>query len=362
MTGNKGNEKKITLDEEQASGGGKKSAQGDIARGNDGGMIFDDVMRTIQERREELLIPVVNDAFGEHYSKDTEVKRLPESFQKMVSKVVADGCSVIGNHIYHLEVQSSNDSTMAIRMVEYDFMIGLSAAEKGEKGYRIRLPKSCIIYIRHNQNTPKEERVTVEFPVAKAKTKTMTYRVPVLKVQEYTLDELFEKELYAYLPFYLMRHEKNLEQIERDEEQTRELLAECEVLLNRLEKALADEPATFQDLLRLIRKVTDHLLRKREKLKGEVETVMGGKVLDLPSDKLREEREAGRIAGIVEGKAEGKAEDILDLLEDLGPVPKKLREKICTISNIEVLRKLLKLAAKADSMEEFEKMARGTME
>ena len=336
MKENEGNEKKVTLDEEQKSDAGKKDAPGDIARGNNDGMIFDDVMRTIQERRGELLIPVVNDAFGEHYSKDTEVTRLPESFQKMVSKVVADGCSVIGNHIYHLEVQSSNDSTMAIRMVEYDFMIGLTAAEKGEKGYRIRLPKSCVIYIRHNSGTPKEEKVIIEFPVVKgkARAKTMTYRVPVLKVQEYTLDQLFEKKLYAYLPFYLMRHEKNLEQIERDEEQTRELLAECGVILNRLEEALANDPATFQDLLQLIRKVTDHLLRKQDKLKGEVETVMGGRVLELPSDKLREERAAGRAEGMAAGKivnliqlaqrklrkgksAEEIAEDLEEPLEDV---------------------------------------------
>ena len=54
------------------------------------GTIFDDALRTIQERRSQLLIPVVNDAFGEHHPKDAEVTRLPEAFQKMVSKVVAD--------------------------------------------------------------------------------------------------------------------------------------------------------------------------------------------------------------------------------------------------------------------------------
>ena len=331
------------------------------AKGNTNSTIFDDVLRTIQERRGELLIPVVNDAFGEHHPKDAEVTRLPEAFQKMVSKVVADGCSVIENHIYHLEVQSRNDSTMAIRMVEYDFMIGLSTAEKGEDGYIIRFPKSCVIYIRHNSKTPEEEKVTIEFP--NEQTETVTYRVPVLKVQEYTLDELFEKELYAYLPFYLMRYEKKLEQIEGDEEQTEELLSECEEILSRLEEALAEEPDTFQDLLQLIRKVAEHLLAKQDKLKGEVETVMGGKVLELPSDKLREAEEAGRAAGIAEGRAEGKtegiAESILDLLEDLGPVSEKLREEICTISDIETLKKLLKLAARIGSLEEFEKNACG---
>lgn len=316
---------------------------------NEDGTIFDDVLRTIQERRGKLLIPVVNDAFGAHHPKDAEVTRLPEEFQKVVSKVVADGCSVIENCVYHMEAQSRNDSTMAIRMVEYDFMIGLSMAEKGEEGYTIRLPRSCIIYVRHNEGTPTEEAVSITFQDGQ----TVKYRVPTLKVQEYTLDELFERGLYAYLPFYLLRYEKDLKRIEGDERRTKALLEECEEILSRLEEALADEPEIFQDLLRLIRRVTGHLLSKRDKLKGKVETVMGGKVLELPSDKLREEREAGRIAGI----AEGKVEDILDLLEDLGPVPGKLRESLSAISDIEALRKLHKLAARAGSLEEFEKNA-----
>ena len=35
---------------------------------------------------------------------------------------------------------------------------------------------------------------------------------------------------------------------------------------------------------------------------GEVETVMGGRVLELPSDKLREERAAGMAEGMTAGK------------------------------------------------------------
>lgn len=125
--------------------------------------------------------------------------------------------------------------------------------------------------------------------------------------------------------------------------------AECEEILSRLEEALSEEPEVFQDLLRLIRRVTEHLLTKQDELKRKVETVMGGKVLELPSDKLREERAAGI--------AEGVAASILDLLEDVEPVPEDLRESIHAISENDILRKLLKLAARAGSLEEFEKNA-----
>lgn len=55
-----------------------------------------------------------------------------------------------------------------------------------------------------------------------------------------------------------------------------------------------------------------------------------------------------------EGKAEGKAEDILDLLEELGPVPEVLRERIFAQKDLDVLKKWHKLAARAKTLEEFE--------
>ena len=52
--------------------------------------IFDDVLRTIQERRPKLLIPLVNEVFHTAYPENMKVTRLPEEYQKVVSKVVAD--------------------------------------------------------------------------------------------------------------------------------------------------------------------------------------------------------------------------------------------------------------------------------
>lgn len=58
-----------------------------------------------------------------------------------------------------------------------------------------------------------------------------------------------------------------------------------------------------------------------------------------------------------EGKQEGKAEAVLELLEDLGTVPQELKKIILEQSNLDILRRWLKLAAKAETIEEFkEKM------
>lgn len=56
-----------------------------------------------------------------------------------------------------------------------------------------------------------------------------------------------------------------------------------------------------------------------------------------------------------EGRQTGKAEDILELLEDYGEVPAKLQEKILNEKDMAVLKCWLKIAAKVNSVEEFEK-------
>ncbi len=61
---------------------------------------------------------------------------------------------------------------------------------------------------------------------------------------------------------------------------------------------------------------------------------------------LRDER--------AEGKAEGKAESVIELLQEIGPVSDELREKIINETDMSVLLNWLKLAAKTESIGQFE--------
>lgn len=54
-----------------------------------------------------------------------------------------------------------------------------------------------------------------------------------------------------------------------------------------------------------------------------------------------------------EGRAEGKAEDIMELLERFGEVPEDIRVQIYGTKDLEELRRLHKLAASAESLNEF---------
>ena len=258
--------------------------------------IFDDVFRTIQERLPKLLIPLVNEVFHTSYSEEVEVERLPEEYQKLVSKVVADSCSKIGEQIYHFECQSTKDGNMVIRMIEYDFMIALMEA-KWKKKKRLRFPKSSIIYLRSTKNTVSEEILEIEL----ADGQIITYRVPVLKLRDYSIEEIFEKNLLILLPYYIIKYEKEISKIAKDAERENYLLNEYASIIKRLEIYVEKDTEEFHDLLQLMRKIMDYLMRREPDLKERMGDVMGGKVLPLPSDAIREARADGLQQGLQQG-------------------------------------------------------------
>ena len=53
------------------------------------------------------------------------------------------------------------------------------------------------------------------------------------------------------------------------------------------------------------------------------------------------------------GKAEGKIEDILELLQELGPVTKELQERIISEKDLSVLSSWVKVAARSESIVDF---------
>ena len=66
---------------------------------------------------------------------------------------------------------------------------------------------------------------------------------------------------------------------------------------------------------------------------------------------IRDERDEARE----QGKTEGKAESILEILSDYGPVPEHLREQIMAEGDLDILKRWVKAAAGADSIDQFVK-------
>ena len=130
----------------------------------------------------------------------------------------------------------------------------------------------------------------------------------------------------------------------------------CSEDIERLRELVAGDPA-FQELDEAAYAMMAEYGNARELLGIKKYRGKDGKV-DMCKGimgMVEEGREEGRMEGRMVGLTEGISSTILDLLEDLGTVPESLREQIAAISDLEILRKLHKLAARAGSLEEFEK-------
>lgn len=58
-----------------------------------------------------------------------------------------------------------------------------------------------------------------------------------------------------------------------------------------------------------------------------------------------------------EGKIEGKIEDIIELLEDISELPDSFKRQIESQTDLEVLNQWFKIAAKCETIEEFQEKA-----
>ena len=89
------------------------------------------------------------------------------------------------------------------------------------------------------------------------------------------------------------------------------LLNEYEEIRVNLEKELSEtgKSELYTDLTKLIVKISDYIFREEEAVRKGLGDIMGGKVLELESERLKAEGQAiGRAEGRAEGQAIGRAD------------------------------------------------------
>ena len=252
--------------------------------------IFDDVFRTMIEKMSYLAVPLINEVFHTSYPEDVKITQLRNEHQQKDGEIITDSCLLIGKKMYHIECQSTDDTTMAIRMIEYDFAIAVENAEKQGRRYRIEFPRSCVLFLRSSGNTPDYLEADVIFPDGK----THVYSIPAIKMADYTKDHIFVLYLLMLLPFYIMRYEKKKHDMRKNLELLQILLDEYDEIRINLEKELTEtgKAELYTNLTKLIVKIADHIFEKEEDIRKGIGDVMGGKVLELESERLKAEGEA----------------------------------------------------------------------
>ncbi len=238
---------------------------------------FDNVFRTIAQKMPHLFIALINEVFHTEFPDDVKFEQLRNEFIEENGKIITDSIFKIKGHIFHIECQSTPDGEMAIRMIEYDFAIAFNQAELKGAPYRVELPESCVLYLRHNSKTPNELNVEVSF-----RGNSIPYTTKVIKAQNYTKDEIFQKRLLLLIPFYILRYESMIK-ASSDSVVIEQILTDYRDIVNRMTKNMS--PTEFADLAKLTIRIIEHISPDNNDTLKEVSKVMGGEVLELESER-----------------------------------------------------------------------------
>lgn len=282
---------------------------------------YDDVHRTMLNDCPELIIPVVNEMFHKRHNDKETITVLNNEFfinrqdGKQIERIT-DTHFLIGSIRYHLECQSTADGTMMYRIFEYDSQIALQAGEVSGDKLTVKFPNTAILYLRHNKNTPDRMQIEIRVPGA-----TCSYYVPVMKVQNYTIETIFEKKLFFLIPFHLFTYEQDFKAYEDNPQKLNELTTVYEEItekLNVCEDNGVIDAYTKVMVVDMSKKVLEHLAMKYSNVKKKVGAIMGGKILDYPAKQLRRQGQRDKLMEQVQKKLEKNCsvEQIADALEE----------------------------------------------
>ena len=302
---------------------------------------YDDVYRTMLNDCTELIIPVVNEMFLENYTGKEPVVLLPEihfiNQQDVNTKEkITDSCFEIRSELprkFHIECQSTPDGSMAIRFFEYDSQIALDQGELKNHRLTLRFPHSGVLYLRHTSKTPDNMEIVLDTPGG-----MITYTITIMRIQNYSIEEIFQKKLLFLLPFHIFRYEADLKNYETSKEKLEELTQAYRMIKTRLD-ALCQNGEISEyvkcTIIDMTKRVIRHIAANYEQVRKGVNNEMGGKVLEheaktilkrgilqslisMVIKKIQKGYSVPEIANQLE-ESENNIQKIYDVIKDSGP-------------------------------------------
>ena len=225
---------------------------------------------------------------------------------------------------------------MMYRVFEYDSQIALQESTITEEKLTVRFPNTAILYLRHNKNTPQKMQVEIRVPGA-----SCSYYVPVMKVQNYSVETIFEKKLFFLIPFHLFTYEKDFSVQEDNPDKLNELKLVYENIAERLNECEMNQVIdtyTKSMIADMSKKVLEYLASKYSNVKKEVGAIMGGEILEYPTKTAwREAVQQGLQQGLQQGQLDKLTEIVQKKLQkgySVEQIADILEESIETIEEI----------------------------
>ncbi len=286
------------------------------------GNIYDGVFRTILNDCRKLIIPVINEIFEEQYNGNEEVQFFPnEHFIDQQGtanqeRITDTNFTILGDtqKKYHIECESSlPDGKIMVRLFEYDAQIALDERELTEETLTVTFPHTAVLYLRTYKKTPDKMKYVIMTPGG-----IVQYNVPIMKVQAYSLNDIFEKQLLLLIPFYIFSYEKYFQNYNTNEQQLEELKTEYQNILRRLDKLEYQGVIGSFDkrtIIELSNDVIQELSQKYTNIQKGIGDIMGGALIEteartILNQGIQKGIQKGIKQGIKQGIEQGKNQGI----------------------------------------------------
>jgi len=283
---------------------------------------LDEIAKFLFSRSEPLVISFINAGFGMNY--DPATVSLHPTTNEYIRRFNATRADIVliateketRQELFHIEVQMVNDREMSIRMLKYGYNIGLAHQEESDsEGRRIlKFPHQIVIFLDDDPSIPDTVEARIIFPDGQE----VIYRVPTLKIRNYSMTDLIDRELYLLLPFEIFKVRKmfvaaNRAKTDRTEKKdlaTDELLRTAEDLVQEVERLYnegrLDTPGK-DAIISSLGEIYYHMSTKYS-LAREINTKVDTMVTSIMEKVRKEGLSEGEKKGIKKGKREGKRE------------------------------------------------------
>jgi hypothetical protein len=243
-----------------------------------------------------------------------------------------------------MECQSYDDDSMALRIAEYTFLVARDNAEYDIGRATIVFPRFAVIYIKRSGKTPKKTTITFRAPDGQE----LIYEAENVILNDFSKEYIVEKRLFPYIPFYIARYEAGIKSgSEEAIEKAMEDLWYFRTALDSLHDCGELTDLEYNDLKQLVNTVIGHVTGKND-VKKELVKVMGGELIELPSDRFKAAVKVAVDAAVDEavkvtekkakerGILEGRAIGIIESSYENSLSDSDILTKLCRKLNISV--------------------------
>ncbi len=187
----------------------------------------------------------------------------------------------------------------------------------------VTFPNTAVLYLRTYKKTPNKMKYVIATPGG-----TVQYNIPIIKMQDYSLDTIFEKRLFMLIPFYIFLYENKFLEYNSNIQKLQELKEDYQIILERLDELERQEAIGAFDkrtIIELSGDVIQEIAQRYENVQKGIGDMMRGALIETEARTILNR-------GIEQGKNEIKNKTAIKMLK----VGKLTVEEIAEYSGLRV--------------------------